>query len=150
MLAGAISYTLPWLAARHVAAAQDSWRADTSGAFRSLDRAGELNRLSDEPSTVAGVIAARLDDRDRSAAAFRETLARNPQNWYAELELGLLASQRGARAEAVSRVERAIRLNPREPILGDVLTRVRKGEQIAPRSLDKLFLADIESMQTRS
>jgi tetratricopeptide (TPR) repeat protein len=150
VIAAAFSYTLPWLAARHVAAAQESWRADTNGAFRSLARAADLNRLSDEPSTVAGVIAAKLDDRDRSAAAFRETLARNPQNWYAELELGLLASQRGDRAEAVSRVRRALRLNPREPILADVLARVRKGEHIAPRSLDKLFLSDIESLQTRS
>lgn len=141
----ALACALPWLSHRQVDQGLALWRTDPSAAFSHLRRARALDPLSAYPDLVAGVVAARLDDRARMRVLFARSLERNPHSWYAHLELGLAESVAGRREAAVSAVRRAIALNPREPILRDVLPRLERGEKIAPSSLDRVFLERIES-----
>ena len=143
--AAAVACALPWLSHRQIDQALTVWRSDPESAFSHLERARSLDPLSAHPDLVAGVIAARLDDRARMLVLFARSLERNPHSWYAQLELGLAESVAGRPRAAVASVERAIELNPREPLLQDVVRRLGKGEVIAPRSLDELFLERIES-----
>ncbi len=138
----------PWLAARHVAAAQSGWRADPDAAYRSLERARALNPLSDNPDVVAGAIASRLRDDARARTAFSRALERNPSNWYAAMELGLLESVAGRRALALGHLARAFELNPLEGLIEVLSERIRKGERIHPSSLDQLFLDEALALVT--
>ena len=141
----AVACALPWLSHRQVDQALAVWRSDPASAFSHLERARSLDPLSAYPDLVAGVIATRLGDRARMRLLFARSLERNPHSWYARLELGLAESVAGRPQAATAAVQRAIELNPREPLLKDVVRRLRKGEEIAPSSLDQLFLERIES-----
>jgi hypothetical protein len=138
----------PWLAAREVENAVARWRVDPDGAFERLDRARELNPLSDEADLIAGAIAAKLDRRQRMRLSFARALERNPASWYAHLELGLTYSIEGQPKAALREVREALELNPRDEVLKDVIARLEKGEAIPPRSLDAIFVERITSRIT--
>ncbi len=140
----AVSYALPWLAAREVDRAAAVWRGDPEEAYGALGNARRLNPLSDRPDLIAGAIASRLGDVERMRAAFRRALERNPHNWYAQLQLAVAASLAGDRERALERLEQARELNPAEPVLDLVAERIRRGEPISPGALDRMFLRRVE------
>ena len=139
-----ISLTLPWLAAREVERAANTWRTNPDEAYAILDRARKLNFLSARPDLVAGAIAMRLEDYDRAEGAFERALDRHGENWYAELELGVVAALEGRREEALARLDRAQELNPLEETVGIVREGVETGEPVDPHVLDRIFLQRLE------
>jgi tetratricopeptide (TPR) repeat protein len=141
----AASYLLPWLGAREVERASTTWRADPEGAFERLERARALNFLSDRPDVIAGAIASRLGDRSRMREAFRRAIERNPHNWYAYLELALVEHLDGRRDAALRALARARALNPSEPVIRRVETRVRAGRPVSPSEIDRVFLQRFEA-----
>ena len=145
LAAAVVACALPWLSHRQIDRALVVWRSDPESAYSHLERARSLDPLSAKPDLVAGVIAARLDDRARMPVMFARSLERNPYSWYAQLELGLAESVSGRQRAAIAAVRRAIELNPQEPLLQDIVRRLGKGEEIAPSSLDELFIERIES-----
>jgi tetratricopeptide (TPR) repeat protein len=144
LVASVLSLGLPWLAAREIERAADTWRSDPEGAYSILDRARVLNPLSARPDLVAGAIAMRQEDFDRAEDAFERALERKGDDWYAELELAIVAAQRGRRDEALSRLDRAEELNPLEEAVDVVREGVRSGEQVDPHVIDRLFLQRVE------
>jgi hypothetical protein len=139
----AVAYGLPWLAAEETVRAATSWRQDPGGAYSRLDTAGRLNPLSDEPKVVEGAIASRLNDQARMKAAFHEALHRDPRDWYAHLELAVVASVEGRRGAALRQLAAARRLDPLEPVIIEVESDVRAGRRVSPARIDALFLARI-------
>jgi tetratricopeptide (TPR) repeat protein len=143
-VAAAFSLALPWLASRQVELAAREWRDDPAAAFARLDSAASLNRLDDRPFLIAGAIAGRLGDREAMREAFAHALERNPGNWYSHVELALVDAQEGRRAEALARLARARELNPGEPVIGLVEGRIRRGEPVSVRAVDRLFLQRVD------
>jgi hypothetical protein len=139
-----ISLALPWLAAREVERAADGWRTSPEDAYAILDRARALNPLSARPDLVAGAIAMRENDFPRAEEAFERALDRHGDNWYAELELAVIAALEGRRDEALERLDRAEELNPREDAVDVVRDGVVSGEPVDPHVLDRIFLQRIE------
>lgn len=137
----------PWLAARDVNAALRSWRADPAAAFDRLDRARQLNPLSDEADVLAGVIAGQVGDPFRERAAFERALRRNPDNWYPYVELGVLDARAGRRASALRRLEQARALNPLERVLIVVQDWLRDGDTPTRADLDRLLLSRAAHLQ---
>ena len=134
-LAVAGSLALPWAAAKEVDLAAANWPANPTQAFDRIRVARSLNPLSDRPDITAGIIAERLGDERRARAAFAQAVVRNPENWYAHLELGLLhASAHDPRA-ALAAIHRARALNPREPLLARVESDLRDGKPVAAASV---------------
>jgi O-antigen ligase len=144
VLVAAASLVGPWLAAKERQAAVHERRRNPDDAFDRLDRARGLNPLSDEADVLAGVLASRLGRTRAMADAFRRALERNPNNWYARLELGVAYAQLGRREPALSELLRARRLNPREPTIPVVLDRVRRGLPVSTAELDRTFLERIQ------
>jgi hypothetical protein len=105
-------------------AAQTEWRTDAAGAFARLHRAEGLTPSS-RPYLVEGLIARQLARRSVAERAFAEAHRRLPQDWFALLNLGLLASERGDRAGAIERYRAAQALNPGEPLLREAVSRYR-------------------------
>jgi tetratricopeptide (TPR) repeat protein len=143
-VASVVSLGLPWLAAREIERAADTWRSDPEDAHAILDRARALNPLSARPDLVAGAIAMRQEDFARAEDSFELARERKGDDWYAELELAIVAARDGRRDEALSRLDRAEELNPLEEAVDVVRDGVRSGEQVDPHVIDRIFLQRVE------
>jgi hypothetical protein len=143
LLVAAASYLLPWAAARDEQRAVSAWRADPRGAYDALDRAHDLNFLSDDADLLAGAIAARRGDLARMRDSYARALERNPDSWYALLELGALDAVQDRRAAAVRRLDHAQDLNPSEPVIRMVIRGVRTGHPVPLQRIDREFLARV-------
>jgi hypothetical protein len=141
-VAAAASLTLPWLAERDVNRAASLWPQDAPRAFALLDRARRLNPLSDRADVVGGAIASRLRLYPQMRARFANAVVRSPDDWYANLELGIAASLVGDRSLASASLRRAERLNPHEPVIQTVLRRFRSGRRIDPDAVDRAFSSE--------
>ena len=116
------------------------WTADANAAYARLERARTLNRLSSQPDLLAGAIAARLGDYPMMDAAFTRAARRNPSDWYAHLELAVVATHFSQPRRARRELAIARRLNPREPALTIVQAAIRAGEPVDQAALDRMFL----------
>jgi O-antigen ligase len=136
LLAAALSFALPWIAARDVDQAATGWPADPAAAFRRLDRAADLNPLSDEAQTTAGTIALRQGDLAHAARAFRAALKRDARDDYATLELGAIAGAQGDFPAAIALLGRAHALYTHDQFATEALARVRAGKRIDIQALN--------------
>jgi O-Antigen ligase/Tetratricopeptide repeat len=109
----AASYAFPGLAALELERAVRAW-PDSEQTFSRLERAHRLNPLSERADVVAGTLAWESGQLHRAERAFGRALERNPDDWYAQLQLALLARAEGRGAEALARAQRVRSLNPRE------------------------------------
>ena len=139
-VAAGASLAFPWLSARQVDVAAETWRADPEEAFARLDRARALNPLSDEPDVIAAVIASRVGDERRQERSLRQALARNPSNWYPMVELAALESRRARPRRAMAWLERAHALNPREPTISVVRQALEAGEAVTSAELQEMYV----------
>ena len=79
------------------------WRSDPNAAFSILQTRDTLNPLSDNADLVAGAIASRLHRYELMRARFQDAVDRSPDDWYANLELGIAASLTGTGARRARR-----------------------------------------------
>jgi tetratricopeptide (TPR) repeat protein len=80
----------------------------------------------------------------RAEEAFARALGRHGDNWYAELELGVVAALEGRREEALARLDRAEELNPLEETVDIVRDGIASREPVNPHVLDRIFLQRVE------
>ena len=136
-----VSLAAPWLSQLEVQSAAGVWTHAPGQAYARLNDAARLNPLSDEAYLVAGSIALRLGDLARAEHEFSLALSRTPGDAYATLERGAIASAMGDRKEALSLLEQAARLSPRDPLTRHALLVVRTGHRISVEALNRaIFL----------
>jgi O-antigen ligase len=145
----ALAIAAPWLSAVEVDHASDIWRQDPQAAFDALDRAETFDPLSTLPGATAGTIALRLDRTDEAERHFREVLGDDPENAYAALELGLIASANGNNREARRMLELALAQNPRDPLLLGVLEDVKAGRRVSPSAVNARIARNAQSVANR-
>jgi hypothetical protein len=109
----AVSAVPPFLAQRYINQAYSIWRTDPQQAQDDLDRAQDLNRLSDAPMLAEGAIATVSGDQAGALAAFKEAEAKQPEEWATHFLLAR-AQQRSDPAEARRQAAIALELNPLE------------------------------------
>jgi hypothetical protein len=107
----AISVVPPFLADRYVDDAYAIWREDPGRAYDDLDRAADLNRLSDAPLLAEGTIAREVGDQERAIAAFEAAISRRPEGWAAHYLLAASVARSDPRL-AREQVAIALELNP--------------------------------------
>jgi hypothetical protein len=140
LLAGALSITFPWLAAREVAQAASTWTTNPAGASSELRLARSLNPLSDQADVTAGAIAERRHEWLAMRRAFVLADQRNPISWYTHLELSIAELELGHRQAALLELARARSLDPLEPALALVGQGIARPKTFDPGSVDRLFL----------
>ncbi|MGE5690742.1 MAG: O-antigen ligase family protein [Pseudomonadota bacterium] len=145
----AASLAARWLADSLEAAAARTWVAQPDLAYRRLDTAARLDPLSAEPLVLEGSIALKRGEAARASDALRDALRREPRNWYAAFQLGVLAASRGDFATASRRLLEVRRLNPRDPIPALVERLVRRRVRIDPERVDELYLDQLELLFDR-
>jgi tetratricopeptide (TPR) repeat protein len=139
------SLALPWLSARDADRALDTWRSDPDRADALLARARALNPLSERPDMLRGVILSRRGHYEAMRESFARAVARTPSNWYANFELGVASALTGRRGEALSALERARRLNPRDELVAQIAGDVRRGRRIDPAEIDRRLLERLDN-----
>ena len=137
--AAVVTLVPPWLAAKDVDLALDSWRSTPELAFDRLERARRLNPWTDEPDVLAAVISAQRGETGRQRNFLLHAIERNPHNWYPPVELGLLEARRGNREVALNWLSRAAQLNPRDQTIRFARERVLAGDPPTQREIDYLF-----------
>ena len=145
-LAAAVALAAPWLSQLEVQNAANVWTRAPQTAYARLSDAAGLNPLSDEPYVVAGSIALRYGELDRADHEFSLALARTPGDAYATLERGAIASARGERRAALELLERAVRLDPREPLTRRALALVRRGGRVSIEELNRSILLKAQQL----
>ncbi len=88
----------------------------------------------------AGSIALRFGELGRADREFADALARVPDDAYATLERGAIASTEGRRAAALVLLERAAQLNPRDPLTAQALQIARHGGRVSVEELNRAIL----------
>ena len=140
-VAAAASFALPWFAQRDIQQATSEWRTDPASAFSTLQSAHSLNPLDDQADVLAGAIASRLHRYPLMQARFQAAVERSPDDWYANLELGIAASLTGHHAQAAASLRRARQLDPGEQIVRSVTRTFAAGRRIDPDAVDREFAA---------
>jgi tetratricopeptide (TPR) repeat protein len=141
-----VSLAAPWLSQLQIQSAARVWPKAPATAYARLNDAARLNPLSDEPYLVAGGIALRFGDLGRADREFQLALGRDGGDAYATLERGAIASARGDRAGALALLERAARLNPRDPLTRQALQLVRRGERVNIDELNRSILLKAQQL----
>lgn len=139
-VAGAISLAAPWFSQLQIQQAAHVWTSSPQRAYALLNGAARLDPLSEEPYLIAGSIAERLGDLTLADHEFSLALARTPENVYATLERGAIASTLGRRARALALLERAAALDLRDPLTRAALRLVRRGRRISVQELNRAIL----------
>jgi tetratricopeptide (TPR) repeat protein len=145
-LAVVLSLSAPWLSQLQLESAAHIWPRAPGEAYARLDDAARLNPLSDESYLVAGSIALRFGDLVRADHEFALALKRAPDDVYATLERGVIASARGDRSGALAALERAVRLSPRDPLTRQALRLVRRGERVDIEQLNRSILLKAQQL----
>jgi predicted secreted protein len=145
-LVAAASLAAPWLSERQIQSAARIWPRAPLTAYSRLQEAAKLNPLSDRPYLVEGSIALRYDDLARARTAFSQALVRVPDDAYAALELGAIASQSGERVRSLVLLERAVRLDPRDPLAREALATVRAGKRVNVQAMNRSILLKAEQL----
>jgi hypothetical protein len=146
VLAAAVSLGAPWLSQLELQSAARIWTRAPQAAYSRLREAARLNPLSDEADLTAGSIALRYGELDRADRDFALALARAPGDAYATLERGAIASARGDRAAALTLLERAVRLDPREPLTREALEMTRAGRRVSIEALNRSILVKAQQL----
>jgi O-antigen ligase len=145
-LAATVSLGAPWLSQLELQSAARIWTRAPQAAYARLREAARLNPLSDEADLTAGSIALRYGELDRADHEFSLALARTPGDAYATLERGAIASARGERAVALALLERAARLDPREPLTREALELTRAGRRVSIEQLNRSILLKAQQL----
>jgi Flp pilus assembly protein TadD len=139
-LAAGFSFAAPWLSQLEIENAAHIWTKAPRAAYSRLEDAARLNPLSAEADLVAGTIALRYGDLKRADHEFSLALGRSPDDSYATLERGAIASSTGQQGEALRLLARAAHLNPRDPVTEEALRLARRGRRIDIRELSRSIL----------
>jgi hypothetical protein len=140
------SLVFPWLSERELQAGRAIASTDTEAALTKLDRASSLNPLAILPDEIAGVILGEAGRTDEAEAKFEEVLEREPNDPFAFLQLGVLASSQGERERAAPLLARARALNPQDEPTQDFLRRFHAGRRLEPRYVNERIRAYIHRL----
>jgi hypothetical protein len=145
-VAAALSLAAPWLSQLQVQSAARVWTRTPQTAYARLNDAARLNPLSDEAYLVAGSIALRLGDLARADHEFALALGRTPGDAYATLERGAIASTENKPHQALELLQRAARLNPRDPLTQEALRLAGEGKRVNIEELNRSILLNAQQL----
>ncbi|MFL5887173.1 MAG: O-antigen ligase family protein, partial [Thermoleophilaceae bacterium] len=142
-IAAVASFALPGIAARYTSGAYHDFRTDPGRTLARLERAAELNFLSPEPLVAKGVVAEQLGLPGVARDALRRAVDRDPSNWYAQFELAMVDATNGRPSEAQATLRKAMKLNPRQPLISEVAARVMHSQPIDPVAVQGQLYAQL-------
>ena len=136
-LIAAAALTVPWASVSLIDAAVARGPNPTS--YSLLDTAAMLNPWSEQPALARATLAAHAGRRGQERHALLAALRRNPSDWYPYLILGVMAGREHRPALARAELARAHRLSPRDGVISWAQTRLRWGNPLTERQVNRLI-----------
>ena len=106
-----------------------------------------MNPFSDEAYLVAGSIALRYGDLVLADRKFSQALARSPDDAYATLERGAIASSSGQQEVALRLLARAAQLQPHDQLTRRALALARAGRRVSVAELNRSILYQAQQLR---
>jgi O-Antigen ligase len=147
VLAAGAALALPWLSQLEIQSAARVWTRAPRVADSRLQDAASLNPLSDTAYLVAGSIALRYGDLRLADHRFAQALERSPNDAYATLERGAIASSTGRRDQALELLSKAAALQPRDGITRQALSTAREGKRVGVAALNRSILSQAQQLR---
>jgi hypothetical protein len=143
----AASLVAPWLSQLEIQSAARIWVHSPRSAYSRLQDAAGLNPLSDQAYLVAGSIALRYGDFALADRRFSQALSRSPDDAYATLERGAIASDSGQQAAALRLLGRAAQLQPRDQLTQRAFALARSGQRVDVAELNRSILSGAQQLR---
>jgi tetratricopeptide (TPR) repeat protein len=114
---------ISFVAAREVQRSIAVWPRRPALAYSELRSASGLLPFDAQIYLVGGAVGLKLAEAGTARHWLEQAERRDDEEWVAPFLLGLLDGEQGRRAQARVALRRALRLNPREPVIGEALAR---------------------------
>lgn len=118
-----VAVAIPFAAAHETQRAIAVWSDRPALAYGELRSAASLLPFDEQTYLVRGAIAIDLGEAGTARHSFEEAQRRDDEEWLAPFVLGLLAGEQRRSAESRAQLRRALRLNPRDPVVVEALAR---------------------------
>jgi hypothetical protein len=134
-----VAVVIAYASAHEIQRASTVWRDRPAQAYAELRSASNLVPFDAQIYLLEGSIA--LDYGEAAAARhfFAQAARHDDEEWLAPFVLGLLAGERGARAESRAQLRRASRLNPGEQIVSEALARAARGHPLTVEQAQRIL-----------
>jgi hypothetical protein len=113
-------------------------------AYAELRSAANLVGFDAQIYLLDGSIALDYGEASVARHYFEQAAHRDDEEWLAPFVLGLLAGERGARAESEAQLRRALRLNPGEQIVSEALTRAGRGHPLSVEQAQRILSTRVQ------
>jgi hypothetical protein len=146
----AVSIVPPWLAQREQRRGTELAVRDPAAAVEHFERAADWNPFTPVPYKAAGIVEIRRRDYRAATRELQRALERDPDDSAPYLFLGAIASAEGRKQEALTLVEKANRLAPRDhEVAAHALYDLRHYGEVTPQTVDKYSQADLRDRAGR-
>jgi hypothetical protein len=144
-LAAALSLALPAIAARFTSSAYDVSATSPTAAVHRLQRAADLDPLSADPLLALAIVQRRLGRVTDAVHELDDAISREPTNWFAFFERGMLEARLKHWPAAQGDLARARALNPRQPVVGQVAGVVAAHRVPDPAKAESALAAQLQA-----
>jgi hypothetical protein len=135
----------PWAEQYLIDQAETNLTHSPSRSDSELRRASSLNPLSADALLVRASIAINIGHYGEAAGALRQAVKREPDGWYAYLQLATLQVQERKFAKAAQSVARARDLNPKDPVAALAQRLIARRQSFPPSFLNGLYVKQTEA-----
>ncbi len=144
--AGALAaVVIAYAGAHEIQRATAVWADRPAQAYAELRSASNLMPFDAQIYLLEGSIALDYGEASAARGFFEQAARHDDEEWLAPFVLGLLAGERGARAEAIAQLRRALRLNPGEQIVSEALTRAGRKHPLTVEEAQRILSTRVQT-----
>jgi hypothetical protein len=144
--AGALAaVAIAYASAHEIQRATNIYTERPAQAYAELHSASNLMPFDAQIYLLEGSIALDYGEASAARGFFEQAARHDDEEWLAPFVLGLLAGERGARAEAIAQLRRALRLNPGEQIVSEALTRAGRKHPLTVEEAQRILSTRVQT-----
>jgi hypothetical protein len=144
--AGALAaVAIAYASAHEIQRATDIYAERPAQAYAELQSASHLLPFDAQIYLLDGSIAVDYGEASAARRYFERAASHDEEEWLAPFVLGLLAGERGARAESEAQLRRASRLNPGEQIVSEALTRAGRKHPLTVEEAQRILSTRVQT-----
>jgi hypothetical protein len=144
--AGALAaVAIAYASAHEIQRATNIYTERPAQAYAELHSASNLMPFDAQIYLLEGSIALDYGEASAARGFFEQAARHDDEEWLAPFVLGLLAGERGARAESQAQLRRALRLNPGEQILSEALTRSGRKHPLTVEEAQRILSTRVQT-----
>jgi hypothetical protein len=136
---------LAYASAHEIQRATTVWTDRPAQAYAELRSAANLTPFDSQIYLLEGSIALDYGESVAARRFFEQAAHRDDEEWLAPFVLGLLAGERGSRAESEVQLRRALRLNPGEQIVSEALLRAGRSHPLTVEQAQRILSTRVQT-----